>query len=124
MRRTQRKAGAARIPSALLGIIQRHPIPGRVSQVCNLEFDASNDLGEMVRAIQAAPFLARRLAQLEDHGEGCLAAEAALGLGGSQPRRGECAFKAPCPGAAANSAATVGYPFRRSPERPINQKCT
>jgi hypothetical protein len=33
-----------------------------------LEFDAFDDLGELVRAIQASPILSRRLAQLEDHG--------------------------------------------------------
>ena len=44
-----------------------------------LKFDASNDLGELVRAIQTAPCLAGRLAQFEDHRERRLAAEAALG---------------------------------------------
>ncbi len=38
----------------------------------------------MVRAVQAAPLLAGRLAQLEDHSEGRIAAEAALGLGGPE----------------------------------------
>ncbi len=34
-----------------------------------LEFDASNDLGDLVQAIQALPLLAGRLAQFEDYGE-------------------------------------------------------
>ncbi len=51
-----------------------------------LEFDSSNDLGDLVRAIQASPPLASRLTQLEDHGKGGLAAEAALGLGGPDAR--------------------------------------
>ncbi len=46
----------------------------------------------MVRAIQAAPLLAGRLAQLEDHSEGRLAAEAALGPGGPEAHGRKGAF--------------------------------
>ncbi len=45
-----------------------------------------------MRAVQTAPLLAGRLAQLEDHGERRLAAEAALGFGGPQAHRGEGAL--------------------------------
>ena len=51
-----------------------------------------NDLGDVVRAIQASPLLASRPALLEDHGERRHAAEAALGLGGPEAHRGEGAF--------------------------------
>ncbi len=47
--------------------------------------DAEAICEAVVRAIQAAPLLAGRPAQLEDHGKGRLAAEAALGLGAPEP---------------------------------------
>ena len=45
-----------------------------------------------MRAVQAAPLLAGRLAQLEDHGERRHAAEAALGLGGPEAHGRKGAF--------------------------------
>ena len=51
-----------------------------------------NDVGDLVRAVQAAPLLAGRLAQLEDHGERRHAAEAAFGLGGPEAHGRKGAF--------------------------------
>ena len=51
-----------------------------------------NDAGDLVRDVQAAPLLAGRLAQLEDHGERRHAAEAALGLGGPEAHGRKGAF--------------------------------
>ena len=56
------------------------------------EMAREQQLLRLVRAIQAAPLLAGRLAQLEDHGERRFARQAALGPGGSQPHRGEGTF--------------------------------
>ncbi len=52
---------------------------GRLFSV--LVFDASNDLGEGVRAMQASPLLAGRLVRLEELVKRGHGAEAALGLG-------------------------------------------
>jgi hypothetical protein len=40
-----------------------------------LEFDALNDLGDLVRTIRGSPLLVGGLAQLEDHGQRRHAAE-------------------------------------------------
>ncbi len=45
-----------------------------------------------MRAVQASPLLAGRLAQLEDHGKRGLAAEAAFGLGGPEAHGRKGAF--------------------------------
>ncbi len=45
-----------------------------------LEFVPLHDVGDLVRSIQAAPFFAGRLTQLEDHCTRRHAAEAAFGL--------------------------------------------
>ena len=56
------------------------------------EFDAANDLGELVRSIEFSPFSLGALAQFEDHGHRRLARQAALGPVGAQTNRGERAF--------------------------------
>ncbi len=49
-----------------------------------LEFVPLHDVGDLVRSIQAAAFLAGRLTQLEDHCKRRHAAEAAFGFGRPQ----------------------------------------
>ena len=67
-----------------------------------------------MRAIQASPLLAGRLAQLEDHGERGHAAEAAFGLGGPEAYGRKGAFNG-IGGANVHwkqHAATVAPPLR------------
>ncbi len=46
------------------------------------EFDAFDDLGQLISSFQAAPVLGGGHDQLEDHGEGGFVGEAALGADG------------------------------------------
>ncbi len=54
-----------------------------------LEFIPLHDVSDLVRSIQAAPFFAGRLTQLEDHCKRRHAAEAAFGFGRPQTHRCE-----------------------------------
>ena len=53
------------------------------------EFNPFDDFGQPVLAVEFAPFLLGRQHQLVGHRQRRLAAEAALGLGGSMPDGGE-----------------------------------
>ena len=54
------------------------------------EFNPLDDFGQAVLTVEFAPFLLGRQHQLVGHRQGCLAAQAAFGFGGSVPDGGGC----------------------------------
>jgi hypothetical protein len=67
----------------LLGVLNRLAIA---------ELDALDELAEAAGAVESTPVALGRFGEFEDHSEGRLAGEAALGLGGPEPHGGEGAF--------------------------------
>ena len=74
------------------------------------EFNPLDDFGQAVLAVEFAPFLLGRQHQLVRHRQCRLAAEAALGLGGSMPDGGKGALASARSGSIAPSGEVVTSP--------------